>query len=219
MSSRWIVARVANTIRERPILFNSLTGFLLCAGSDAIAQKIESSKGPQGVNNTDDGTDSGHVHHRDDDVNPQTMDGARALLEKESFDYHRVLSAGFIGAFFGGFVYPFAYARLDTLWKGVHFSSVFKKSVVEIGTVGIFVNCISMSSRGLLGGHESEHVAQHVFQEMPTVTMNDVRVWLPYNLVAFSIIPVHIRPSTTAMMEATWQAYISIRSNAYKENI
>jgi hypothetical protein len=184
-----------------------VTGFLLCAGSDAIAQKIESSKGPQGVNS--DGKDSEIVHHHD--MNTRKTDEARSL-EKESFDYHRFLSAGFIGAFFGGFVYPFAYARLDTLWKGVHFSSVFKKSVVEIGTVGIFVNCISMSSRGLLGGHQSEDVAQHVFQEMPTVTMNDVRVWLPYNLVAFSIIPVHIRPSTTAMMEATWQAYICIRS-------
>jgi hypothetical protein len=58
-------------------------------------------------------------------------------------------------------------------------------------------------------------VVRHVVQEMPIVTQNDVRVWFPYNLVAFSLIPVAIRPATTSFMEAGWQTYISLCSHSY----
>jgi Mpv17 / PMP22 family len=102
------------------------------------------------------------------------------------------------------------------MWKGTHFSAVVQKSVVEIATVGIFVNSVSMTSRGLLVGRNPKDVAGHVAEEMPTVTINDAKVWLPYNMIAFSIIPVAIRPTTTLMMEAGWQTYISLMSNNYE---
>ena len=93
--------------------------------------------------------------------------------------------------------------------------SVVQKSVVDIATVAVFVNSVSMSARGLLAGRSRGDVAAHVSREMPGVTLNDARVWLPYNLVAFAFIPQFIRPSTTALMEASWQTYISLRSHAY----
>ena len=101
------------------------------------------------------------------------------------------------------------------MWKGTHFSAVLQKSVVEIATVGIFVNSVSMTSRGLLVGRDPKEVAGHVVEEMPIVTFNDARVWLPYNMIAFSVIPVAIRPTTTLLMEAGWQTYISLMSNNY----
>ena len=118
----------------------------------------------------------------------------------------------------GGWVYPTAYARLDALWKGTHFTAVLQKSVVEIATVGIFVNSVSMTSRGLLVGRDVKEVASHVVEEMPVVTLNDARVWLPYNMIAFSVIPVAIRPTTTLLMEAGWQTYISLMSNNYHKD-
>jgi len=42
------------------------------------------------------------------------------------------------------------------------------------------------------------------------VTKNDFVVWMPYNLLAFSIIPAVLRPTTTAAMEASWQTYITV---------
>ena len=104
------------------------------------------------------------------------------------------------------------------MWKGTHFSAVLQKSVVEIATVGIFVNSVSMTSRGLLVGRSPPEVAGHVVQEMPEVTINDARVWLPYTIIAFGIIPVAIRPTTTLLMEAGWQTYISLMSNNYHEH-
>jgi Mpv17 / PMP22 family len=179
--------------KQYPVTFNSLTGGALCASSDVLAQYLETKN-----------LNSSHANSTCTDTGI-------------AFRIRRVASAGLIGAFFGGWVYPAAYARLDAMWKGTHFSAVVQKSVVEILTVGIFVNSVSMSSRGLLVGRDNQEVALHVAKEMPTVTFNDARVWFPYNIVAFSLIPVTIRPTTTLMLEAGWQTYISIMSNNYDE--
>jgi len=172
-------------VRQRPTLFNGVTGGGLFAGSDAVAQEMEQ-KGLA-------------VTHEND----------------TSFNTRRFLSTVAIGIFIGGFVYPGAYKRLDRLWPKKDWATVLKKSLIEICTVGIFVNSISMISRGLMVGRETNHVAQHTMEELPDVTKNDFCVWLPYNLVAFSVIPFYIRPTTTALMEASWQTYISLRSHDY----
>lgn len=174
-------------LKKNPVVVNSVTGATLCAASDALAQVMEQ------------------------------RHGAALHLKNQShqFSTPRLLSACMIGAFFGGWVYPFAYKRLDAWWHGTHFRAVLYKSVVEIVTVGVFVNSVSIASRGLLVGRPPPQVVQHVGDEMPRVFMNDVRVWLPYNLLAFSVIPAVLRPTTTALMEASWQTYISLRSHDY----
>ena len=133
----------------------------------------------------------------------------------EHLDARRVASAATLGAFFGGFLYPFAYKRLDKLWKGNDLASTVKKSIVEIFTVGMFANSVSMGARGLLVGHEPSHVVSHVVKELPGVTYNDLIAWFPYDMLAFGIIPVYVRPATTSLMEALWQTYVSLRSNDY----
>jgi len=138
------------------------------------------------------------------------------MFDLSTLESRRLLSAGAIGILFGGFVYPLAYARLDALWKGVSFAATLKKSLLEVATVGIFVNSVSISARGWLVGRDADQVARHTIQEMPRVTLNDARVWLPYNLVAFSVIPIYIRPATTSLMEACWQTYISLCSHNYQ---
>ena len=133
------------------------------------------------------------------------------------FNTRRFLVAGVLGVFFGGFVYPNAYAFLDARFHANNFQALLTKSLIEIATVGVFVNTVSMTCRGLLVGHDMKAVGNHVTREMPKVIVNDVKVWLPYNLLAFSVIPAIIRPTTTAMVEASWQTYISLRSNDYEK--
>ena len=48
------------------------------------------------------------------------------------------------------------------------------------------------------------------------VTLNDARVWLPYNIIAFTFVPAYLRPTSTEFMEASWQTYISLRSHNYQ---
>lgn len=185
-------------VKRRPVVVNSFTGGSLCAASDGLAQYLEEQRL---VMNGDDND------ARNNEERPTTP-ASRS---------RRLLSAALIGAWFGGFVYPRSYTILDSLWKGTHLSAVLQKSLVEIATVGIFVNTVSMSCRGFLVGRDPEQVGGHVVKEMPAVTLNDARVWMPYNMLAFSVIPPVLRPTTTLMMEATWQTYISLVSNNYHQ--
>ncbi len=184
-----------SSLKKYPFIFNGITSFSLFTASDMLAQYIE---------------------------NKSVIDDERSKLTEENkrweFDYCRLASAGTIGIFFGVGVYPAAYSGLDKMWPRSNFMSIIKKSIVEIMTVGIFVNSVSIFSRGVLVGKEKDEVLNHVKNEMPAVTLNDARVWLPYNMVAFSIIPIYIRPTTTAMMESGWQTYISLRSNDYEKS-
>ena len=181
---------IASQIKRNPTLRHCLVGFTLFGGSDILAQEIELSK------------------KRNSKILKQF-----ALVE---IDLQRCLASSVIGVGVAGCVYPFAYKQLDRIWAGKDLASVVKKSIVEICTVGVFVNSLSIAARGILAGHTMIQVKSHVVDEMPIIFLNDVRVWFPYNLVAFSLIPAHIRPSTTALMEALWQTYISVRSNAYQ---
>lgn len=181
-----LISSMVSAVQQRPMLFNGATGGSLFAASDAIAQEMEQ----EGL-------------------------AVRHDKKEEGFNNRRFLSTVAIGVFIGGLVYPSAYKRLDRLWPKKDFGTVLKKSLVEIITVGIFVNSISIVSRGLMVGRETNHVASHALNELPDVTKNDFCVWLPYNFVAFSMIPIYIRPTTTALMEASWQTYISLRSHDY----
>ena len=181
---------IASQIKRNPTLGHCLVGFTLFGGSDILAQEIELSK------------------KRNSKLLKQF-----ALVE---IDLQRCLASSVIGVGVAGCVYPFAYTQIDRIWAGKDLASVVKKSIVEICTVGVFVNSLSIAARGILAGHTMIQVKSHVVDEMPIIFLNDVRVWFPYNLVAFSLIPAHIRPSTTALMEALWQTYISVRSNAYQ---
>ena len=151
------------------------------------------------------------------DVTAQRMERKSINGNTAKLNQRRFLAAGFLGMLFGGCVYPNAYAMLDARFHSKTFPSLLTKSVVEIATVGVFVNAVSMTCRGILMGHEIGTVRDHVVQEMPKVVRNDVKVWLPYNLLAFTVIPPLIRPTTTAMMEACWKTYISLRSNDYED--
>jgi hypothetical protein len=108
-------AAFVSALKRRPVLLNSAAGFVLFASSDAFAQEVER----HGVR--------------------RLVPFHRPLSEKEKhiaseFSWPRLTSAGMLGIFFGGFVYPLAYARLDTLWPGTKFRQVVSKSVAEIFT-------------------------------------------------------------------------------------
>lgn len=176
-------------VKSNPRLLGAASGCALCSASDVFAQNIE----------------------RRSPAHPTCEnDGEEALL-----NLRRLAASGLIGAFFGSTVYPVAYARLDSMFRGTGFAAVLTKSVVEIFSVGLFVNSVSLTVRGAFAGHSWKEVAEHVRGEMPKVTINDAKVWLPYNLIAFTYVPIWARPTTTAFMEASWQTYISLRAHAY----
>jgi hypothetical protein len=184
-------------VQRRPSVTNGVVGLVLFGASDVFAQQLETAQ------------EETRKHKNE---NPMSLVRVPTMDE---LDLRRLLCAGALGAFFAGSVYPFAYRQLDSIWKGNDLLSICKKSIAEIFTVGIFANSVSMACRGVLKGNDPNQVMSHVANEMPSVTLNDIRVWFPYNMVAFGIIPASVRPATTSLMEACWQTYISLRSNDY----
>jgi hypothetical protein len=208
-----------NAVRKNPLIFNAVTGGFLCASSDAVAQHWE--EHADGGPPTSDVHSSSQEPSRSRAQQQQQRDhllapSLKAALLLPSIDWWRLAGAGCIGSFFGGILYPAAYARLDALFVGTQWKTVLVKSIVEIATVGILVNTISLTVRGLVRGDQDlGQVTRHVSARLGTVTQNDFFVWLPYNIVAFSIIPAILRPTTTAAMEASWQTYISLCAHDY----
>lgn len=181
-SSGWMVL-----VEKRPLIANSLVGGTLCGISDCFAQHIERGN------------------------NRLPLRQFQRLGEMQ-LSVKRLVAACLLGAFFGGVVYPTAYGVLDHIWEDPSAISILQKSVVEIATVGVFVNTVSMTFRGWATDSPGQTLP-HVRKELPSLILSDAKVWLPYNLVAFSIIPPFVRPTTTALMEASWQTYISLRAN------
>jgi hypothetical protein len=222
--------------RQSSFAFNSAIGGTLCALSDAVAQNLERRYNVLGQNDDiniamkgtlTEENESGVNHALHERIVDESSNEkcSKVLATSDvvvdtphQLDYRRFVVAAGVGAFLGGTVYPYAYAQLDRYFKGTSLLTVLQKSIFEICSVGIFVNTLSMTTRGLLqnGDHSSfSFVCKHVMRELPVVTRTDFSVWLPYNILAFSCIPISIRPATTSFMEAAWQTYISYKSHNY----
>ena len=207
-----------NLVRRNPLVFNAATGGVLCASSDAVAQHLEGhSSAAQQFLKENDGDMSATCSH---ELWPYLIPSVLMIESPSRIDWGRVAMATCIGSFFGGILYPAAYARLDAIWVGTRWRVVLTKSIAEIATVGILVNTISLTARGFVRGDQNiSQVIAHVSSQLGTVTQNDFLVWLPYNMMAFSMIPAVLRPTTTAAMEASWQTYISLCAHDYPTNI
>ena len=82
-------------------------------------------------------------------------------------------------------MYPAVYGALDKLWPGTTFRAVATKSVAELVPMGIGANALSIGWRASVGGSSPSEVRARLQRLMPGVLLNEVRVWLPYNLLAF----------------------------------
>mmetsp|Transcript_16226 Transcript_16226/g.51768 ORF Transcript_16226/g.51768 Transcript_16226/m.51768 type:complete len:205 (-) Transcript_16226:197-811(-) len=138
----------------------------------------------------------------------------RADTEPARVDARRLAGASALGVLFSGFIYPPLYALLEGLWPGTAFRAVAAKACSDVLLLGIFGNATSISGRLLLAGRAPSEVTRSVRETMPSVLVNEVRVWLPYNLLAFRFVPTAVRPTTTAFLSLLWQVYISWTAHA-----
>lgn len=185
-------------VKRQAFVRNAGAAAVLFVGADAIAQYVESRD----------------KHH---DAPPR-QNSSQRITTAFALDQWRCMGATVLGVLLGGGVYPAAYAQLDRFLPGRSWRTIVIKSAVEIATVGIFVNTASLLGRASWQGtHTWSAVGEHVTNEIPRVTFMDARVWFPYNLLAFGLIPIQVRPLTTACMEAGWQTYISLRAHDYRQ--
>jgi len=224
----------------RAIAVNSVMGSLLFGFSDILAQGMEQQQRCDNNNETNNSTTTSILQQTkealhtnmslmlhptslvssfaDNHDHPSQPPSSQSLPQRFLIDHVRLATAMSMGVLFTSAIYPYAYARLDAWIVGQHWRAVVQKSLLEVATVGILVNSLSLWGRGVMGHHSWTETLEHVREELPRVTWNDARVWIPYNLVAFGCLPLAVRPLTTSCMEAAWQTYISLRSNDYNHD-
>ncbi|EOD16111.1 hypothetical protein EMIHUDRAFT_449480 [Emiliania huxleyi CCMP1516] len=127
--------------------------------------------------------------------------------------------AAALGAFFSGLVYPRVYAVLDARWPGTTARAVCSKTAADIALLGTVGNSFSIGCRLRIGGEQLPEVLVALRDTMPAVLLNELRVWLPYNLLAFRLVPTPVRPATTSLVTLCWQVYISWTAHHHQARV
>mmetsp|Transcript_5985 Transcript_5985/g.19964 ORF Transcript_5985/g.19964 Transcript_5985/m.19964 type:complete len:198 (-) Transcript_5985:43-636(-) len=194
---RWL----DRSLRRRPQLLHGFIGGTLGACGDAIAQTIERRRpGTAGAATAGEAT-------------------AQPALELSSMDVRRAAGAAALGAFFSGLVYPRVYAVLDARWPGTTARAVCSKTAADIALLGTVGNSFSIGCRLRIGGEQLPEVLVALRDTMPAVLLNELRVWLPYNLLAFRLVPTPVRPATTSLVTLCWQVYISWTAHHHQARV
>ena len=196
-----VLQHIRQQIQARPdLVTNGMVGGILFGSSDMLAQWIE--------------------HRKKSPVGQEKGKKGSIISKVNHFDVRRCSSAGILGACLSCGLYPAGYGAIDRLWKKQDLVSLVQKSVVEIFTVGLCANSISMLVRGMIPPKGQSkpsrsliQVLTHIKDELPEITKHDFSLWFPYNMAAFGLVPPHVRPITTALVDAVWQTYMSLRSN------
>ena len=137
------------------------------------------------------------------DVLAQQIEGSSAAAGSGGgVDWWHCFTAGCAGAGMSGILVPAWYRWLERKIPGNAASAVARKSVADIAVAGAIGNALALFARGA--------PAAEVWRSMPSVMLMDCTVWLPYNLLAFRQIPLHVRPTTTTLMTFGWNTYLSL---------
>ena len=112
-----------------------------------------------------------------------------------------VLKAAITGVVMNGLFVPFWYRKLDAMLPGTTMKAISQKTLADIAVPGAMGNAAAIAARG--------SPIPEVLRRMPEVLFWDCTVFVPYNLIAFGKIPLHIRPSVTALVTLGWNTYLS----------
>ncbi|KAL3929560.1 MAG: hypothetical protein SGBAC_012153 [Bacillariaceae sp.] len=211
-----ILQQIRQQVQARQdLIINGVVGGVLFGASDVLAQRLEQC--------SDEPPSARRKRNRDEKQSTMQQLLATDKYFYRTVDWKRCSSAGILGACLSCGLYPAAYGAIDKIWKRKDLVSLIQKSVVEVFTVGVVANSLSMLVRGLAptatssGNHSPAQVLMHMKAELPKVTLDDFKLWFPYNMAAFTFVPTPIRPLTTMIMETIWQTYMSLCSNNYEQ--
>ena len=126
---------------------------------------------------------------------------AQRLQQGPNVDTVACARAAATGAAMTGVVTPLWYGWLDAAVPGTSARAVPIKSVADIIVQGGIGNAVAINMRGAPFGE--------VMRMMPEVLAVDCAIMLPYNLFAFSKLPLHVRPTATAFMTFLLNVYLS----------
>ena len=138
----------------------------------------------------------------------------------------RLSSSMSIGAVYGGIVVRFVYVLAESLFPGVTVANTLLKATISISILSSGGNWLSMFLRRFLPGGafarkqlplpwpaRCRRCYQSVNQDFYGVLRHDLKVWPLFDVVCFSAIPPHLRPTAVAIMQVCWHTYVSYVSS------
>lgn len=138
-------------------------------------------------------------------------------------DENRFLISTFLGVVWAGIVNPSVYAGVEELLPGVSFQLVIAKMLITCSILSTGGNFTTMMIRRFLKQcleKDDSVTYSAIFQDcvesckrdMVEVIQDDLKLFLAYDLLCYSVIPPSVRPLTNALIASAWAMYMSIAS-------
>ena len=124
-------------------------------------------------------------------------------------DWDRLWQSMFLGATYGGIVYPAVYGLAENLFPGRGFKRVMLKTCVSCGILSPVGGYFNMLSRRLMRGEVFSDAVAVCNANVVEVILADLCVFPPYDIACYSLIPPPVRPYTTSVVSCCWGVYIS----------
>ena len=140
----------------------------------------------------------------------------RSLLQLD-----RLGKATVVGSVYGGAILPAVYQLAEGLLPVRTVLNVVLKTAISCGLLSTGGNYYSLVARRLLGPpkRRASRAACAALRQLgaphlrPHVVLDDLKVWPLYDLLCFSVVPRHLRPTATAVVSVCWHSYVSFVAN------
>ena len=148
------------------------------------------------------------------------MDG-HSVVKGPLVQSDRLVKATVVGSVYGGAILPAVYQLAEGLLPGRSLRNVVLKTAISCGLLSTGGNYYSLVARRLLGpapiGERLEERVQRcvssVHRIFADVLLDDLKVWPMYDMLCFSVVPPHLRPTATAVVSVCWHSYVSFVAN------
>ena len=143
-------------------------------------------------------------------------------LKKFKVDGSRFVISTILGAFWAGYVNPSVYAFVESKLPGISIRLVLLKMLITCSILSTWGNYTTMMIRRCMkltweqGIRESYPIFCQCLKscrdDFMGVLADDLKIFPPYDILCYSVIPPQIRPITNALVCSGWQCYMSIAS-------
>lgn len=200
--------KLHNIFLSKPMLANSLTGFIIFTSGDIISQYIQNNQ-------------LYNYNNNNNHLNKGNYSNSTFLEQILSIDITRSIKTGTLGIFMNGIMLHYWYRSLDLLFGNSmkRMSSVVLKVVLDQlvyapFSIGVFFSVASYGKGGNLNSMYL-NLKEKTEESFIDTWAADCMVWPLVNFLNFRYIPIYMRPTFVGFAQLMWQTYMSTVS--YRE--
>eukprot|EP00756_Hemistasia_phaeocysticola_P062277 Hpha_TRINITY_DN5707_c0_g1::TRINITY_DN5707_c0_g1_i2::g.147678::m.147678/K13348/MPV17; protein Mpv17 len=133
----------------------------------------------------------------------------RCIESNPDFCWRRFANATGIGLLYSGLLYPSFYGALERRLPARSLRNLSLKITADLITFGVIGNTTNIYARLRLDGEGHEAAVRYLVEHMHEVIAAECAVWPLYNVLCFTVVPLHLRPTTTSVLSLCWHTYMS----------